>query len=256
VSSSRTAAPSTSTKHPAGASRESRSNVDDNKVVMRRVNFSREFVAELKKRASAGTPRQWRPYSALQCVAAHLWRCVIKVDGCTGTELHISVNGRARMHHPRVPEWYTGNVVLWARPTTTVGDMVRRPLRGVVEVVSKAVPTMDDAYFRSFIDFASSRVVEEEGLMPTLEVDPLETMLSPNASRWKPCWGSRSRTSTLFCGPPFFFMPNYPPVEDGIFIVSSFSGDGNIDAYVPLFNQAMDIFKNCCHSLSAADTRL
>ena len=128
MSSSRTAAPSTSTKHPAGASRESRSNVDDNKVVMHGVNFSREFVAELKKRASAGTPRQWRPYSALQCVAAHLWRCVIKVDGCTGTELHISVNGSARMHHPRVPEGYTGNVVLWARPTTTVGDMVRRPL--------------------------------------------------------------------------------------------------------------------------------
>ncbi|XP_066338410.1 agmatine coumaroyltransferase-2-like [Miscanthus floridulus] len=235
-------------------SRKSRSNVDD-KVVMHSVNFSREFVAELKKRASAGAPG---PYSTLQCVAAHLWRCVTKarrLDGCTGTELRISVNGRARMHHPRVPEGYTGNVVLWARTTTTAGYLVRRPLREVVEVVSKAVAAMDDAYFRSFIDFASSGVVEEEGLVPTAEVDPSETMLSPNV-QVQSLPGLPFQDFDFGCGPPFFFMPSYPPVEGVIFIVSSFSGDGSVDAYVPLFSQAMDIFKNSCHSLSAADARL
>ncbi|XP_066342118.1 agmatine coumaroyltransferase-1-like [Miscanthus floridulus] len=201
----------------------------------------------------------WRgsPY-ALQCVAAHLWRCVTKarrLDGCTGTELRISVNGRARMHHPRVPEGYTGNVVLWARTTTTAGYLVRRPLREVVEVVSKAVAAMDDAYFRSFIDFGSSGVVEEEGLVPTAEVDPSETMLSPNVEV-QSLPGLPFQDFDFGCGPPFFFMPSYPPVEGCIFIVSSFSGDGSMDAYVPLFSQAMDIFKNCCHSLSAADARL
>jgi shikimate O-hydroxycinnamoyltransferase len=45
-------------------------------------------------------------------------------------------------------------------------------------------------------------------------------------------------------------------VEGLICIVSSFSGDGSIDAYVPLFSQAMDVFKNCCRSLAATDARL
>lgn len=98
------------------------------------------------------------------------WQCVTKargLDARTGSELRIAVNGRARMRHPRLPEGYTGNAVLWARPATTAGDLVRRPLQEVVEVVSKAVADIDDAYFRSFIDFASSGVVEEEGLVPT-----------------------------------------------------------------------------------------
>lgn len=50
-------------------SKKSNKNVDE-KLVMHRVNFSREFISELKTRASVGAPR---PYSTLQCLAAHLW---------------------------------------------------------------------------------------------------------------------------------------------------------------------------------------
>jgi shikimate O-hydroxycinnamoyltransferase len=238
---------------PHPRTEKSRNKVDD-RVVIHRVNFSRKFVAELKARASAGAPR---PRSTLQCVAAHLWRCVTKArrlgDLRTATELRIAVNGRRRMKNPRVPEEYTGNVVLWARPTTTSAELLRSPLRQVVELVSKAVAAMDDVYFRSFVDFASSGVVEEEGLLPT--ADPLETVLSPNVEV-DSMLGLPFQDFDFGGGPPFFFMPSYSPVEGLICIVSSFSGDGSIDAYVPLFSQAMDVFKNCCRSLAATDARL
>jgi hypothetical protein len=134
------------------------------------VHFSREWITELKSRAShVGAPR---PYTTLQCVAAHLWRCITEargLDGREATRIRIAVNGRARMVRPRVPEGYTGSVVLWARPATTARELLGRPLRYAVELISREVARIDDAYFRSFIDFASSGAVEKEQLVPTAD---------------------------------------------------------------------------------------
>ena len=78
----------------------------------------------------------------------------------TATELHIAVNRRARMRRPWVPDGYNGNAVLWARPTTAAGELVTMPLRQVAELVRQEVSRIDDGYFRSFIDFATSGAVE------------------------------------------------------------------------------------------------
>ncbi|CAN6274587.1 unnamed protein product [Urochloa humidicola] len=223
-------------------------------IAVRRVRFSWEFVAELRSRGSPAAAA--RPYSAFQCVAAHLWRCVTKARGLDASEvttLSVAVDGRVRMRDPPVPEGYAGNAVLWARPAAAAGELVSRPLRFAVELVSRAVARVDEGYFRSFVDFASSGVVEKEGLVPAADAE--ETAYSPDVE-------VDSLLHAPFCdldfggGPPFFFMPSYLPVEGSVFIVRSFAGDRSVDAYVPLFRRDMDTFNKCCYSLEMADARL
>ncbi|OQU83825.1 hypothetical protein SORBI_3005G183700 [Sorghum bicolor] len=233
-------------------------------VVVHRAHFSREMILELRSRASssaAGVRFRPYPYTTLQCVVAHLWQCITKArrisTDSTATELHIAVNGRARMRRPPVPDGYTGNAVLWARPTATAGDLVAMPLRHVVELIRQGVSRIDDGYFRSFIDFASSGgAVENEQLVPT--ADASETAKSPHVAVYS-VLGSPFHEIDFggagaggHGGQPFFFMPSYVPVEGLVVVVPSFCNDGSVDAYVSLFSHNVDEFKTCCYSLEAA----
>ncbi|CAL4979878.1 unnamed protein product [Urochloa decumbens] len=232
---------------------------DGDVIVVKRVTFSREFVAELRSRASpppSPAAAALRPYSAFQCVAVHLWRSVTKarrLDARAVTTLSVAVDGRVRMRRPPLPEGYAGNAVLWARPCAAAGDLVSKPLAFAAELVSRAVARVDEGYFRSFVDFASSGAVEEEGLVPA--ADAAETVYSPDVE-------VDSLLHAPFCdmdfggGPPFFFMPSYLPVEGSVFIVRSFAGDRSVDAYVPLFGRDMETFNRCCYSLEMVDARL
>jgi len=151
---------------------------DDDEVVVHKAHFSREFISRLKARASP--PGAGRPCSTLRCVVAHLWRRITAargLDGSTTTSVCIAVDGRARMSPP-VPDGYTGNVVLWARPAAAARDLVARPLRHAVELIDREVARVDGAYFGSFVDFAASGAVEAEGLVPA--ADAAEIVLSPN----------------------------------------------------------------------------
>ncbi|KAF8697185.1 hypothetical protein HU200_036186 [Digitaria exilis] len=104
-------------------------------VVVHRVHFSREFISKLKSHASPPGASS-RSCSTLRCVVAHLWRRITAARGLAGddadvsvsTSVCIAVDGRARIRPP-VPEGYTGNVVLWARPAASARDVVARPLR-------------------------------------------------------------------------------------------------------------------------------
>ncbi|GJN25442.1 hypothetical protein PR202_gb13269 [Eleusine coracana subsp. coracana] len=225
-------------------------------VVVHRVHFTPEMLSELKSQGSAGAAR---PYSTLQCVAAHLWRCITmarRLDGNMITKLKIPVSGRERMHHPPVPEEYTGNVVLWAQPTTTVRELVASPLRHIVEIVSQEVARINENYFRSFIDFASSGVVEEEGLVPTAALAKAAT------DRSAAIFVSNMKGVPLYeldfgTGQPLFlFTRSYPPVDGFVFIMPNLSSDGGMDVQVGLFARAMDIFKDYCYSLTTANAKL
>jgi hypothetical protein len=56
-------------------------------------------------------------------------------------------------------------------------ELLDRPLRYAVELISREFARIDDAYFRSFVDFASSGAVEEEELVPTATADAAEVPL-------------------------------------------------------------------------------
>lgn len=229
----------------AGNNGDDDSHVEDYEVVLHKVHFSREFIAKLKAQASPGAHR---PCSTVRCVVAHLWRCMTVARGLGGhvaTSVSIAVDGRARMTPP-VPDGYTGNVVLWARPTATARDLVTKPLQHAVEIINRELARINEAYFRSFIDFASSEAVEKERLVPT--ADAREMVLSPSIE--VDSWLRMPFYELDFGGGrPFFFMPSYMPVEGLLILVPSYFGDGSVDAYVPLFSRHMDVFKNCCYSL-------
>uniref|UniRef100_K4A2X4 Agmatine coumaroyltransferase-2 n=2 Tax=Setaria italica TaxID=4555 RepID=K4A2X4_SETIT len=219
---------------------EAGNNVND-EVLVHKAHFSREFIARLKSQAS---PPGGRPCSTLRCVVAHLWRCItaargLHAAGAATTSVCIAVDGRARMIHP-VPDGYTGNVVLWARPTAAARDLVARPLRHAVELINRELARVDGSYFGSFVDFATSGAVEAEGLVPV--ADAAEMVLSPNIE--VDSWLRIPFYDLDFGGSrPCFFMPSYLPVEGLLILVPSYYRDGSIDAYVTLFSRHMDAFK-------------
>ncbi|GJN26131.1 hypothetical protein PR202_gb14035 [Eleusine coracana subsp. coracana] len=230
----------------------------DAEVVIQKVHFTRDFISKLKSQASsspstdpqAQQQQRRRPYSTLQCVVGHLWRCMTTARGLDArrpTSVAIAVDGRARMSPP-VPESYAGNVVLWARPTAKAGDLVARPLQHAVDLIHREVARVNDRYFKSFVDFACSDAVEEEGLVPA--ADASEMVLSPDVE--VDSWLRIPFYDLDFgSGRPFFFMPSYLPVEGLLILLPSFVGDGSIDAYVPLFSRDMDTFKNCCYNMDS-----
>ncbi|CAO2146637.1 unnamed protein product [Urochloa humidicola] len=220
-------------------------------VVVETVHFSREFISHLQSRASVG---QRKPYSAVRCVVAHLWRCVTLARGLDKhevTRLYLAVNGRGRMTNPKVPKGYAGNVVLWARPSTTVRELVETPLRCTVELISYAVARVDNRYFRSFIDFACSGAIEQEGLVPRTLLTALVMGADIDVDSQL---GIPFYDIDFGSGKPFLFMPTYsPPVEGAIYLVPEFSGDGGMVAYASLFHHTVDKFMSCCYSLPAGE---
>ncbi|KAF8694200.1 hypothetical protein HU200_038327 [Digitaria exilis] len=228
---------------------------DDESVVIRRVRFGREFIAKLKSAASSSSSP---PYSTVQCVAAHIWRCATRARGIAGgeavTTLRVAVDGRARMRgrRPGVPDGYTGNVVLWARATAAAGELVSKPVGHAAGLVSRAVSRVDDRYFRSFIDFASSGAVEAEGLTPA--ADPARKVHSPDMEVYS-LVGISFNDLDFGTGRPFLRRLSHLP-EGHVVIESSPSGDGGVDALVCLFSRAMNAFEACCYNLAMGDARL
>ncbi|CAO2163890.1 unnamed protein product [Urochloa humidicola] len=227
-------------------------------VVVQHVCFSREFISELKSRASSSSAASV-PYSTAQCLAAHLWRCVTKARGLaadaggeeatTTTTLHLAVNGRARMRG--LPEGYTGNAVLWAHPATTAHELVAAPLGHVAELVRGEVARVDEAYFRSFIDFASSGVVEEEGLVPALK-DPGAMELGADVAVYSLLRVPFYDVEFGGGGRQFFYTPGYYPAEGVVYILPPAPmGDGSVEVHVSLFSRDVETFKACCFSVDA-----
>lgn len=150
---------------------------------------------------------------------------------------------------PLVLRDYFGNLVLWLFPRCDVGELVTRSTHDTAEPIHRAVAGIDDAYFRSFVDFASSGAVEAEGLAAT--ADESQAVLCPDVE--VDSWLGIDFYELDFGGGgggggPFYFTPSYLPMEGTVFLVPSFAGDGGIDAYVALFETHLDEFKKICYT--------
>lgn len=190
--------------------------VSTDEVVMHGVHFPPLMLSKLKSHAHSTS----QPYTTLQCVAAHLWRCMTKARGLSTdktTKLMIPVNERRRMRRPRVPEEYAGNFVLWAKATVTAGELVGRPLRDAVDLVSREVARIDDRYFRPFIDFASSTAVEDQGLVPTNALE--ETWDGSTSVYLSNLKGIPVYDLDFGNDRPFLCTRSYPPIEGFVFVV-------------------------------------
>nr|BAK03392.1 predicted protein [Hordeum vulgare subsp. vulgare] len=211
-------------------------------IVIHKAHFSKDFIAGLRAKASEG---RGRPFSRFETILAHLWRTMTRARDLSPEEtskIRLSVDGRHRLGQPAE---YFGNMVLWAFPRATVGDPLNRPLKHAAQVIHDEVAKVDGAYFQSFVDFACSGAAEKEGLArsavckdaqcPDVEVDSWLTF---------PFYELNFGT-----GSPSYFMPAYFPTEGMLFLVPSNFGDGSVDAFVPLFQENLQAFKECCYSM-------
>ncbi|KAG2644972.1 putrescine hydroxycinnamoyltransferase-like [Panicum virgatum] len=211
-------------------------------IVIHKAHFTKDFVAGLRAKASEG---RGRPFSRFETILAHVWRTMTQARGLGNpaqtSTIRISVDGRPRL---AAPAGYFGNLVLWAFPRATVGDLLNRPLKHAAQAIHDAVARVDGAYFRSFVDFASSGAVEE-GLEPTAVI---KDVLCPNLE--VDSWLTFPFYDLDFGGgSPGYFMPSYFPTEGMLFLVPSYLGDGSVDAFVPVFEHNLEAFKQCCYSM-------
>ncbi|GAV60293.1 Transferase domain-containing protein [Cephalotus follicularis] len=215
----------------------------DKDVVIHKVHFSFDFLAMLKARASRKINK---PYSTFESLLAHLWRVITKARGLCGmetTNIRISVNGRKRLN--TVPNEYFGNLVLWAFPSAKVDDLLCHPLPYAAKLIHDAVANVNNNYFRSFVDFATHKV-EEEGLVPTADIN--KSVLCPNLD--VDSWLRFPFNELDFgCGGPYLFMPSYFLMEGNIFLLPSIKRDGSINAFIQLFEDKVEIFKQICYTL-------
>ncbi|OVA03040.1 Transferase [Macleaya cordata] len=166
---------------------------------------------------------------------------ITRVRGVTEfqtTEIRISVNGRRRLK-PTVPNEYFGNLVLWAYPAAQVKDLLYESLSHTAETIHQAVLKVNDDYFKSFIDFASYNL-QDEDLMP--EAYSSLSALWPNLEfiSWL---GFPFSDIDYGVGKRCIFMPSFDPLEGLIYLVPSFAGDGGIDVYITLFQQQVALFE-------------
>ncbi|KAL6846054.1 hypothetical protein ACP4OV_023502 [Aristida adscensionis] len=211
-------------------------------IVIHKAHFTKDFIAGLRARASEG---RGRPFSRFETILAHLWRTMTRARGLSAGEtstIRLSVDGRHRLG---LPAEYFGNLVLWAFPTATVGELLSRPLRHAAQVIHDEVARVDGGYFRSFVDFASSGAAEREGLAPSAV---LKDVLCPDVE--VDSWLTFPFYELDFGGGcPSYFMPSYFQTEGMMFLVPTYGGDGSVDAFVPVFEHNLDAFKECCYSM-------
>ncbi|KAG9132825.1 hypothetical protein Leryth_026019 [Lithospermum erythrorhizon] len=214
-----------------------------------KVHYTRDFLAKIKAEASSQKLKvdgDNRPYSTFESLLAHAWRTITKARGLDEdekTHVRISVNGRMRLT-PNVPNYF-GNLVLWAFPTSKSKDLIEEPLAHAAKVIHESVAKINDDYFKSFIDFASFKVKEEE-LVPTADVTKPVLCPNVNVDSW---------LRFEFCdldfgtGCPFAFVPSYIPVDGLIFLLPTSREDGSVDVIVSLFKDKLEEFKKICYCL-------
>uniref|UniRef100_A0ACD5XUV3 Uncharacterized protein n=1 Tax=Avena sativa TaxID=4498 RepID=A0ACD5XUV3_AVESA len=211
-------------------------------IVIHKAHFTKDFIARLRANASVG---RGRPFSRFETILAHLWRTMTRARGLNSDEtsaIRLSVDGRHRLGKPAE---YFGNMVLWAFPLATAGDLLNRPLKHAAQVIHDEVARVDGAYFKSFIDFATSGAAEKEGLLPSAVC---KDVLCPDVE--VDSWLTFPFYELDFgTGSPSYFMPSYFPTEGMLFIVPSYIGDGSVDAFVPVFQHNLQAFKECCYSV-------
>ncbi|KAF3781518.1 BAHD acyltransferase [Nymphaea thermarum] len=209
-------------------------------IVIERAHIPSAFLEKLKSKVSGDNPCD-KPYTTFECLTAHLWRKITRVRNLEGeltTKFRIAVNGRFKMRNPTVPMSYMGNVVLWAWPRSTVKDLLSKPVGHAAGLIHDAVARVDDGYFSSFVDFSSCKE-KMGGLVPSAYEG--DVVLSPDleVSSWlrMPFYDMDFGTN-----PPYLVAPSYTREEGFMQIVSSFTGIGDVDVFVSLFDKDMGSF--------------
>ncbi|KAK1326794.1 Agmatine coumaroyltransferase-2 [Acorus calamus] len=200
------------------------------------VRYSAEFVSALKTKAA-------QRCSTFECLLAHTWKKITAARGLkaeTTTRVRVAVNGRARMREPGVPMEYFGNLVLWAYPEMSVEELMKGGYGSAVKAIHEAVARVDDAYFKSFVDFGEVVAKEEEVLVGT--APEAGSVLCPDleVDSWL---RFRFHELDFGSGGPCAFLPPDLPIEGLLVFVPSIKEVGGVDVFLALEHEHGRKFK-------------
>uniref|UniRef100_A0A1D1Y4E8 Agmatine coumaroyltransferase-2 n=1 Tax=Anthurium amnicola TaxID=1678845 RepID=A0A1D1Y4E8_9ARAE len=211
-------------------------------------HFSKELIAKLKDKVTGGDPN--RRVSTFLCVLTHIWKKTTLARGLPDeavTKVRVSVNGRQRIKPP-IPTEYYGNLILWAFPKLTAGELLTGSYSYVAQVIRDAVNKVDDRYFKSFIDFGGL-VSAEKGWSEMEHTMPgVAEFLNPNIEFNS--WLSLDFHKLDFgSGTPCEFIPPGLPVEGLMILLPSCGEAGGVDVHMTLEKGHADTFQQVFHSL-------
>ncbi|KAL5981656.1 hypothetical protein ACLOJK_015719 [Asimina triloba] len=214
------------------------------------LQLSAGFVAKLKAHVEEEDPG--RRFSTFECLLAHVWKKITLARGLPDdemTQVRVAVNGRARIK-PGVPMEYFGNLVLWAYPRLTVRDLLDGSHAFVAKTIRDAVTKIDDAYFKSFIDFGELRKKgEDKGIAEMRATAPeIGDSLCPNLE--VDSWLRFQFHGLDFgAGGPCAVLVPLLPVEGLLIFMPSCTEKGGINVHTCLLPDHVDRFKQACYSL-------
>ncbi|KAG8073751.1 hypothetical protein GUJ93_ZPchr0006g43980 [Zizania palustris] len=205
------------------------------------VNFTPEFIAELKARVGGRC-------STFQCLLAHVWKKITAARDLNPeefTQVRVAVNCRGRANPP-VPMGFFGNMVLWAFPRLQVRELLHASYGSVVGAIRDAVARIDDEYIQSFVNFGSAADARGEELVATAAAQG--TMLCPDleVDSWL---GFTFHQMDLGTGPPAAFLPPDLPVEGLMIFVPSRTMKGGVDLFLAMAEDHVQAFHHICYSI-------
>lgn len=214
------------------------------------VHYSKGFIAKLKAEASGGDHR--RRCSTFQCIVSHMWKKLTAVRGLFPDEyttIRTAVNGRSRLTNPPIPQSYFGNLVLWAFPSLKAGELLRTSYAELAGVIRHSVAKVNDAYFRSFIDFGELKLkrvtAEDEEFVAAMP--GLGDMLCPDIelNSWL---GLQFVDVDFGSGTPCCFTTPSLPVEGLAILTSSCGDDGGANLFMAMKKDQAKLFREIAYS--------
>ncbi|CAA6657041.1 unnamed protein product [Spirodela intermedia] len=232
----------------SGATRPRRNvGINLSKMCNQSFHFSNEFIGKLKAIVNGGDPG--RRVTTFLSVLTHIWKkmaFVRRLPDDEMTQVRLTVNGRPRIKPPLPPEYY-GNLVLWAYPKLTVGEVLRSSYSHVAQVIREAIVKVDDGYFRSFMDFGE-QLKGKGGAEIAVTLPEVGDFLNPNIEISS--WLSLQFHQLDFGGgvPAAFLTPGLP-VEGLMMLVPSCEEGGGVDLHLCLEKSQAATMRQVMHSL-------
>lgn len=126
-------------------------------LIVQVIEISGRDVGNLKREVENGVSVAMPRLSRVSCVSAHLWRALVKARNLPGadfTRFWMLVEGRKKFS---VPMGYFGNVLGSRIATTTVSDLLNKPLAFSAHLIQAAVQQATKDWYQDIVDWMEAK---------------------------------------------------------------------------------------------------